>query len=43
MFVIFKQIHVRLACEARQEQADAKRNEELSKKKALAREHQRKK
>ncbi|XP_060588643.1 uncharacterized protein LOC132744052 [Ruditapes philippinarum] len=34
---------IRLACEARQEKAEAKRNEELSKKKILAREHQRKK
>ncbi|XP_060578432.1 uncharacterized protein LOC132735491 [Ruditapes philippinarum] len=34
---------IRLACEARQEKAEAKRNEELSKKKVLAREHQRKK
>ncbi|XP_060586132.1 uncharacterized protein LOC132741880 [Ruditapes philippinarum] len=34
---------IRLACEARQDKAEAKRNEELSKKKIMAREHQRKK
>ncbi|XP_060569090.1 uncharacterized protein LOC132727560 [Ruditapes philippinarum] len=34
---------IRLACEARQERAEAKRNEELFKKKELAKEHQRKK